>query len=294
MRVLAPLFLLMFLSINVSLQTKKSVQSPVTPLQKLVETEQAFARFAEEKGAKAAFLEFFADDGVIFQPSETNAKLFWKNRPESTEWLNWSPAWADLSSDGNLGYTTGGWSFHPKGKTDQATAFGEYLTIWKRQSDGNFKAVLDIGISHKQDTTGNKNWKSAYDAGSGVKNVKKGINNGILTDIFSKELLSQGYFNYFADDVVVLREGHPTFYGKTDGFLGLEKVDAQFPKGSYLNFKADVSPVFGNMMYSRGVYQLTHKDKTITKWNFTQIWKNRNGRWQIVADLFAPVSEESK
>ena len=210
-------------------------------LQKLVETEQAFARFAEEKGTKAAFLEYLADDGIVFQPTETNGKFFWKNRPESTAWLNWSPAWADLSSDGNLGYTTGGWSFHPKGKTDKATAYGEYLTIWKRQPDGNFKAVLDIGISHKEDSTGNKNWKSAIDAGSGTTEVTAGINNGILTDIFSKEMLSQGYFNYFADDVVVLRDGHEPFSGKTNAFLGLEKADKQFPPKSYLDFKANVS-----------------------------------------------------
>ena len=114
-----------------------------------------------------------------------------------------------------------------------------------------------------------------------------------MTDIFSKELLSQGYFNYFADDVVVLRDGHPTYYGKTDGFLGLEKVDAQFPQGSYLNFKAEVSPVFGNMMFSHGVYQLTHKDKTITRWNFLQIWKNRNSKWQIVADVFTEIAKEN-
>lgn len=291
MKNLIPLLLILFSAINLPAQSVKTAQN--TSLQKLVETEQAFARFAEEKGTKAAFLEFLADDGIIFQPTETNGKLFWKNSPESAAWLKWSPAWADISSDGNLGYTTGGWSFHPNGKADKATAFGEYLTIWKRQPDGKFKAVLDIGISHKQNTTGNKNWKSPADAGSGTKKVEKGINNGILTDIFSKEILSQGYFNYFADDVVVLREGHPTFYGKTEGFLGLEKVDAQFPPGSYLNFKADVSPVFGNMMYARGVYQLTHKDQTITKWNFTQIWKNRNGKWQIVADLFTPVKKDN-
>jgi hypothetical protein len=111
MKVLVPLLLLMFLSINGLAQANKSVQNNASSIQKLVETEQAFAKFAEEKGTKAAFLEFLADEGIVFQPAETNGKLFWKNRPESTEWLNWSPAWADLSSDGNLGYTTGGWSY---------------------------------------------------------------------------------------------------------------------------------------------------------------------------------------
>lgn len=284
----------MFLSIYAASQKNNSVPRPVSSLQKMVETEKAFARFAEEKGTKAAFLEFLADEGIIFQPAVTNGKLFWKNSPESTAWLNWSPAWADISSDGNLGYTTGGWSFHPKGKTDSATGFGEYLTIWEKQSDGKFKAVLDIGIAHNKNTSGNKNWKFPADAGKGVTRIEKGINRGILTDIFSKEILSQGYFNYFADDVVVLRESYPAIYGKTEAFLGLEKMDSEFPPKSYLNFKADVSPMYGNMMYAHGVYQLTHRDKTISSWNFVQIWKFRNGRWQIVADVFSPIPATQK
>lgn len=292
MKILAPVYIFIFLMISVSAQTKNPAQRSESSLKKLVETEQSFAKFAEEKGTKSAFLEFLADDGLIFQPTVTNGKLFWKDRSESPAWLNWSPSWADISSDGNLGYTTGGWSFHPKGKSDKAAAFGEYLTIWEKQSDGTFKAVLDIGISHERKTVGNKNWKSAFDAGKGKTKIESGVNNGILTDIFSKEILSQGYFNYFADDVVVLREGYPTFYGKTEAFLGLEKMDSQFPPKSYLNFKADVSPIYGNMMYAYGVYQLTHKDKSISSWNFTQIWKNRNGKWQIVADLFTPVKSQ--
>lgn len=289
MKLLKPLFLLMILITAGSAQTAKPVNKTGGSLQTLVETEMAFARAAAQKGTKAAFLEFLADDGLVFNPTEANGKLYWKNRPESPAWLNWSPAWADISSDGQLGYTTGGWSFHPSGKTDKAAAFGEYLTIWKLQPDGQFKAVLDIGISHPEDTTARKGWNSPKDAGKGAAKVGAGINNRILTDIFSKEILSQGYFNYFADDVVVLREGHPTFYGKTDAFVGLEKLDDQFPPKSYLNFKADVSPVYGNMMYARGVYQLTHKDKSTASWNFAQVWKYRGGKWQIVADLFTPI-----
>ena len=293
MKTLLVLFLLLSLANVLIAQTGNS--NPVKKnLQKLVETELSFARTAKQKGTKAAFLEYLDDDGVIFQPAETNGKLFWKNRPESTAWLNWSPAWADISSDGKLGYTTGGWSLHPKGTDDQATAFGEYLTIWKRHSDGNFKAILDIGISHEKPATVKTGWNSPSDAESGTTKVKSGINNGILTDIFSKEMLSQGYFNYFADDVVVLRDGLEPFSGKTNAFLGLEKADKQFPPKSYLDFKANLSPIFGNMMYSHGIYQLTHKDKTISRWNFLQVWKYRNGKWQIVADVFTLIPSTEK
>ena len=294
MRLLKPLFLLIISVSFAFAQPKTKVYKSNDALQKLVETEQSFARFAEQKGVKAAFLEFLSDDAIVFQPTETNAKLFWQNQPESKILLDWSPAWADISSDGNLGYTTGGWTLYPKGKTGTATVFGEYLTIWKKQSNGHFKAILDIGISHEKPVNQITAWKAPTDAGSGISNVKKGVKNDIFTDIFSKEQLSQGYFNYFADDVVVLRDGHETFYGKTNAFVGMEKLDKQFPPKSFLNFKADVSPVFGNMMYSKGVYQLTHKDNTTSSWNFTQIWKHRSGRWQIVADVFTSVEKDKR
>ena len=293
MKLLKPLFVLMFSASLVFGQSKKTSSYSNNSLQKLVETEQSFARTAEQKGTRTAFLEFLADDGILFSPTETNGKIVWQNRAESKSWLNWSPAWADVSSDGSLGYTTGGWSFHPKGVKDSAKAFGEYLTIWKKQPDGKFKAVLDIGISHEKPLAQIKKWKSPIDAGEGgAAKVETGINSGVLTDIFSKEILSQGYFNYFADDVVVLRDGNEPFHGKTNAFGGLEKFDKRIPLKSYLDFKANVSPVYGNMMYSHGVYQLTHKDKSISRWNFLQIWKYRAGKWQIVADVFTAVKEE--
>ncbi len=292
MKVILPVFLLVIFAVSVFGQTKKLKLKTNSNLQTLVETEKAFAKAAELKGTKAAFLEFLADDGIVFQPTETNGKLYWQNRPESSSWLEWSPAWADISSDGNIGYTTGGWSFHPKGKTDAAVAFGEYFTIWKKQPDGKFKAVLDLGVSHEKPLKPATNWTSPTDAGSGTLKSANKVSLDYLTDIFSKELLSQGYFNHFADDVVILREGFEPFYGKTNAFLALEKMNNDFPKKSFLNFNADMSPVFGNMMYSKGTYQLTHKDKTVSRWNFAQVWKNRNGKWQLVADVFTPVKEK--
>ena len=38
----------------------------------IVEAERAFARAAATKGTRDAFLEFLADDGIIFQPGPVN------------------------------------------------------------------------------------------------------------------------------------------------------------------------------------------------------------------------------
>lgn len=265
---------------------------PKTDLQKLVETEIAFAKAAETKGTKAAFLEFLADDGVIFQPTEINGKQFWAARADSPALLSWRPNWADISSDGKLGYTTGGWEFRPNGKIGEPNAFGEYVTIWQKQSDGKFKAVLDIGISHPRPASVKYGWNYPRPDQSAGEKPQKAVTLGQLTDIFSKKLLSDGYFRFFADDVVVLRDGEMPLQGKTTAFLGLEKLDAKFPPRSFLNFSGNISDVFGNMMYAYGTYQLTHEDKTVSRWNFVQIWKYRGGRWEIVLDIFNQIPEK--
>ena len=275
------LFLTFLISITVFGQTK-------TNLQKLVETEIAFAQTAEAKGTKTAFLEFLSDEAIIFRPSETNGKTFWKTQPESSALLVWRPSWADISSDGNLGYTTGGWELRPKGKNGEATGFGQYVTVWQKLPDGSFKAVIDNGISFDKSVL-QKEWKSPKDAGIGEKAPKPQVDLNVLTDIFSKKKLSSGYFDRLADDVIVLREKHQPFIGKKEAFIGLENLDSEFPPDGFLNLTSKTSKNYGNLMYAWGVYQLTLKDKTIRKWNFMQIWKYREGKWQIVVDVLSPL-----
>jgi len=278
------LLLMMFLlSVNAFAQTK-------TDLQKLVETEIAFAAAAEAKGTKQAFLEFQADDGIVFNPTATNGRLFWTNAKESPALLAWKPSRADISSTGNLGYTTGGWELRPKGKTDKPAAFGQYATIWQKQADGKFKAVLDIGVSFDKSAI-KPVWDAPKDAGAGEKSPKTKIDLGTLTDIFSKKNLSSGYFNHLAEDAIVLRDNHLPFYGKKQSFVELEKLDKDFPPDGFLNFNASISPNYGNMMYAWGVYQLKQKDNSVKQWNFMQMWKFRENRWQIVLDVLSPVKK---
>src|SRR6266568_7354307 len=113
----------------------------------IVEAERAFAKAAATKGTRDAFLEFLADDGIIFQPGPVNGKKFWTERPSRKSLLSWEPVFADVSRAGDLGYTTGPWEFRPNGPDDQPVAFGQYFTIWKKQRDGSWKAVLDRGVS---------------------------------------------------------------------------------------------------------------------------------------------------
>src|SRR5204863_1844536 len=112
----------------------------------LVQMEHDFAKAAAANGTRAAFLEFLAEDGIIFQPGPVNGKKFWTARQTSKGLLSWEPVFADVSRAGDLGYTTGPWEYRPNGAGDRPAAFGQYFTIWKKQSNKSWKAVLDRGV----------------------------------------------------------------------------------------------------------------------------------------------------
>src|SRR3982750_4365980 len=138
-----------------------SAQNP--DLQKLVQSEQAFAKLASERGTKYAFLENMTDDALVFTPDKTVAKPFWAARGESSSLLSWAPNFAAVSSSGLLGYTTGNWEFRAKGKDDTPTGFGDFITVWQRQPDGKYKWVIDIGVSHDKPVKYSTEWTTFSD-----------------------------------------------------------------------------------------------------------------------------------
>lgn len=60
--------------------------------------------------------------------------------------LAWRPTMAELSNDGSMGYTIGEYDFYVRGRDSARTASsGQYLTVWRRQADGSWKVLADIG-----------------------------------------------------------------------------------------------------------------------------------------------------
>src|SRR5213595_2860652 len=135
---------LIVLALALSCTTLAQTQTPRTlDRNELVAMERAFAKAAATKGTRDAFLEFLADDGIIFQPGPVNGKQFWQARTPRKGRLSWEPVFADVSLAGDLGYTTGPYEFRPNGADDKPIAFGQYFTVWKKQTDGSWKVALD-------------------------------------------------------------------------------------------------------------------------------------------------------
>jgi len=122
-----------------------------SPLRSLVDTERAFSDMSVAQGTRAAFLAFFADDGVNFAPEPVNTKKAIASQPAPAAppavILEWMPATADVSRAGDLGYTTGPWVRTERTEARRPLAWGWYFTVWQRQPDGSWKAAADIGTT---------------------------------------------------------------------------------------------------------------------------------------------------
>jgi ketosteroid isomerase-like protein len=115
----------------------------------LVATEHAFAGLAAEKGTKQAFLHYLGSDAVVFVPRPANGRAVWEARADKPTLLAWQPAFAEVSGWGDLGWTTGPWEYSAD-RGAPPSAFGSFVTVWRRANDGHWWVAADIGVSHER------------------------------------------------------------------------------------------------------------------------------------------------
>jgi hypothetical protein len=246
-------------------------------LQKLVDRENAFAKYADSNGVNKAFKTFLAADGIVFKPNATNGLEFFGNKASSDENLSWQPTFADISANDAIGFTTGDWQYSKK-NGDVPSSFGQYVSIWQKQQNGEYLVILDIGITHDKPKTINSN--VAFGESSGEKATRFA---GFLSheSVYDRSQFVSMYDNlfkkHFADDVRVLRDGKLPMIGKKKS-LNLLKKDIPLKHFPKLRFSFGIA----DFAYSFGTYESPSENG-----NFVQIWKYRKGKWQIILDVMA-------
>lgn len=126
------------------------LQTAPAALQEVVDAERAFAARATVIGWKNAFLEFFAEDAVGFDgPQSASLKAQIRSIPDPPRdaQLLWEPRFGDVAASGELGWLTGPSTSINPARNNGAPRFGNYVSVWKRQPDGAFKVVIDVGIN---------------------------------------------------------------------------------------------------------------------------------------------------
>jgi len=120
---------------------------PESPLAEMVRAELAFAELAGRQNTKAAFLANLHPQAVVFQPGPVNGRAHWEARPENPGLLTWSPAFAEVSEDGRMGYTTGPAEFRKDRAKPQEPPIwkGRFVSVWRKGADGIWRVIFDAG-----------------------------------------------------------------------------------------------------------------------------------------------------
>jgi ketosteroid isomerase-like protein len=113
----------------------------------MVQAELAFARAAAQGETRAAFLQYLAQDSVVFAPAPVNGRDYWRRQPaDPGGLLVWYPSLAQVAASGDLGFDFGPFSYGPRGA--EPTEFGHFLTLWRRAPDGSWQVLIDGGTGH--------------------------------------------------------------------------------------------------------------------------------------------------
>jgi ketosteroid isomerase-like protein len=251
------------------------------------ETERAFEKMVAERGIKDGFIEFMSPLGVIFRPDPVNARESWKSRPASPASLTWNPIRIEVASNGALAYSVGNSIFRPKGKDDANEIYGHYLSVWTRQPGGEYRAALDTGINHEKPLKLEPDWTPGPIAKVEPNDKKLFAGDSSIGFFRMAESrgLAKAYKAHAADDIFLMRDGKLPFVGRDAAvdFIEDQKLAVKFVKRrSFIEA--------GDLAYVYSTYTLTDKNGVEKeKGNFVQVWKFREGRWQIAADVFIPI-----
>lgn len=268
---------------------------PTTPQRRAADTardslaasELAFARHSVEHGMRAAFLEYFADDGVNFAPDPGNTKTRFRARPEAIEpfVLDWHPAIAAVAGAGDLGFTTGPYTIAGRAPAAREPGQGMFFSIWRRQPDGGWRVIVDGGVPTRAPVPdaafGDDPRPLASVAEAPSPDGQKLLFELEARPLFGDPPLGNGYAALLADEARLV-------IGPTPPALGRDAIVAQLAerrlKFRWETMAAGISRS-NDLAYSYGRLHLPEPDAK-SAGHYVHVWmRDRSGHWRIVAEL---------
>ena len=261
----------------------------------LVSAENYFSALAKEKGIRKAFLAVSDDNTIIFRPGPVSPEKYFKKKTDSLGQLSWEPVYARISKSGDWGVTSGPSTYRASDTSE--THYGDYLSVWKKNSKGVWKLAIDIGVTHKKPKT---SLPMVFQNPKNEVYLKQRSENRLQQRedvVFSSDKLMGTILK--ADDKVALKE----FVGEESRLLfpghepiiGKKAILAFWDKQG---FNLSSEPVKADRSYS-GELAFTYGDATILhrglnkKYHYVRVWEVQQGYvWNIILEAYIPAPQE--
>lgn len=264
----------------------------------IVQAERGFAAQVRSLGVRDGFLAWLAPTGVVFRPGPVIGRTSYQKQPAGWNGLlAWHPVRAAISADGSLGWSTGPWTWKRDSTQKKVDAFGEYMSVWRRQPDGSYKAVLDCGIGHA-DPNRDEN-DVAYSApvpGTGLGSRPLAARQSLyqadatFARIAASEGVSGAIARYASDDIVVLREGAQRITGRTaaqDSVRRRESLAKLMSNAQYIADSGDLGYTYGS--YVTGTLAAPDSAYYVHVWH-----RGAAATWRLAFQVVMPVPKPAK
>ena len=253
----------------------------------LAAAELAFAKYSVDHGMRAAFIEYFADDGVNFAPDPGNTRARFRARPEAIEpfVLDWHPAIAAVARAGDLGFTTGPYTITGRAPAVREPAQGMFFSVWRRQPDGDWRVIVDGGAPTRAPVPDAAFGEDPQPLISIAKAASAAGQKTLFEleaqPLFGEPAAANGYAALLADDARLVIGPAPPALGR-DAIVAL-LAERQL-KFRWETLAAGVSRS-DDLGYSYGrLHLLAAREKTTG--HYVHVWmRDRGGHWRIVAEL---------
>lgn len=268
----------------------------------LVESERAFAATSLKIGARPSFMMYFADDAMVFRPRPVNYKEAMKDVPmpkkplETT--LSWEPIWADVSGNGDLGYTTGPSVWTDLSPARRPTYYGFYFSFWKKQANGEWKVVFDVGTELPGPFEGSRAFRSPLvkerKGGKAVVTAEQARSDLKKAEVdFCSAIQSRGFSKIAAS---YLDRQARVYRQNVQPLVGIDSVRAYFTLNPYLSRWEPMScdaASSGDLGYTYGSYvvkRASGQSGEDEKGYYLHGWKrDATERWKLVAEVTSPL-----
>jgi ketosteroid isomerase-like protein len=256
-----------------------------TDLQSLVDAEWAFIKMAKEKNTRDAFISFLADSAVTFAAAPRIGKKHLEKQSDDASWLYWEPEYSDIAASGDFGFNAGPWELRENRSSEQAVAYGHFITVWKKV-DGIWKAAIDIGIAHTKPEL-KEPWTTSSMPLKNVQATSKSILQRVVAEEqkFLKEYASKklvAYSAFLSDEARIYRHQHQPSSGKDIVKIETPRaIDYKYVDGE-ISSSGDLAYVYGQAL----VEVLEEGKRRTVEGNYMRIWKKEDGKnWKIVVDV---------
>ena len=254
----------------------------------LLAAETAFAAQAAQAGTSAAFLANNAPAALVAEKGKlVNAQDVWKAHPSApSNRLLWYPTLADVAQSGDLGYTTGPWKLM---QNEQPRTAGEYVTVWRKQSDGQWKFVVNMSIERIGTASATPATVSQPRLLAAPATPSYAPSN-ILLDLDRKfadaEMFKPGatYKQYLSADARLYRPGLSVMQGEaaSANMMNLDGGYLFTATTGYLAAAGDLGYVVGTLQ--RAANGTRHPEET---GSYLHIWRREAvAGWRLVLEVF--------